>query len=68
MRRVWLSLLLLATWPATVCAQNCCMPKLGEDDPSAHLIEGIQWATLVLLAAPALLVGGGIVWARRWWS
>lgn len=63
MRRVCLTLLFLI-WPGAAWAQNCCMPKLAEDDPSARLIEGVQWATAILLAAPALLVGGGIWWVR----
>jgi hypothetical protein len=67
MKRATLIVILGLLWlTPQVFGQNCCMPKLeDEDSTSARLAEGLQAATVVLLTVPALLVGGLILWIRR---
>jgi len=53
--------MLVASTAAT--AQNCCMPKLDEqEDSSAQLVNGIQAATVMMIIVPFALVAG-----IGWW-
>ena len=55
----------LLTVTAVAHAQNCCLPKLADDDASARLFGGIQAATILLMALPPLLIGGVSFWMYR---
>lgn len=67
MLRMWMivaaAILLAST--AAAQAQNCCIPKMGEDAQSTRLIDGIYSATIVLLAVPYFLIGAVGVWIYR---
>lgn len=60
MRGLRLALTLLLLVPTLAVAQNCCMPKLGEEEEAQRLVDGIQWATGVLLVPPVALVTFGV--------
>lgn len=63
--RQYLALGVVLGAAACVWGQNCCMPRLeDEGEPSNRLVDGIQSATLVLVAAPFALVAaiGWRVW------
>ena len=56
---------ILLTFTTVADAQNCCLPRMGDEPESARLVSAIQTATLVLLAAPPMLIGGIALWMGR---
>ncbi len=59
--------LALALATASVAhGQNCCVPRLDDEDrTSADLIGGLQAATALLMGVPAVLAGGIGLWFIR---
>jgi hypothetical protein len=57
LRAVTATFILFASTKA-LQAQNCCIPKLDENQPYvARLIGGIQSATVLLIVVPYILIG-----------
>jgi hypothetical protein len=65
MKEFWfiLATVFLGLCATDVIAQNCCIPRLSEEDgPSVKLFEGIQSATALLIVVPYILVGSAGFW------
>ncbi len=59
-----LALLSIALFGHAAMAQNCCLPRLGDDDQSTKLFNGIYLATGVMLAALFSMAVFGLTWYR----
>ncbi len=63
-RAFLLAILSIGFFAQVAAAQNCCLPRLSDDDQSAKLFHGIFLATGVMLIALFSMVVVGGVWYR----